>query len=100
MRVPTERSKLPDARQKSIVVATMPTVETCSSRFMIFSGEPKFRTLSQHTMISAPKMSCMPARSSKATKDEVDLPGDELMMMIRRRKLFREARLEQGLVRG
>ena len=98
MSVPTERSKLPEARQNSIVVATMPTVETCSSRFMMFSGDPKLRTVSQQTRMSAPRMSCMPARSSRARKGEAGLGDSELM--VRRRGIFRGAGRRRGRVPG
>src|SRR4051812_3835503 len=80
IKVPTDKSKFPEARQNNMVVATIPTVETCNSKFMIFSGEPKLRTLNQHTTIRAPRMSCMPARSSSVTKADGGLAAvGELM---------------------
>ncbi len=63
--VPTERSKLPDARQKSIVQEIMPTVETASSSESRFRSVKKSFTVSEQTMTSTARMASMPACSSQ-----------------------------------
>ncbi|EGH46447.1 hypothetical protein PSYPI_30718 [Pseudomonas syringae pv. pisi str. 1704B] len=46
---PTERSKCPDARQKSMVQAAIPTVEIARPRPRMFSGDMKLSMNTAHS---------------------------------------------------
>jgi len=63
--VPTERSKFPEARQKSIVQEMMPTVETASSSESRLRSVKKSLTVNEQTMTSTARMASMPACSSQ-----------------------------------
>ena len=60
---PTERSKLPEARQKSMVDETIPTVETASSKPWRFTTERKSLTKMAEAANSRASTNNMPARS-------------------------------------
>src|SRR6266478_6487963 len=63
--VPTERSKFPDARQKSIVQEMIPTVEMASSSELWLRIVKKSLTVSAQTTTSTARMASMPACSSQ-----------------------------------
>src|SRR5256885_15280591 len=63
--VPTERSKFPEARQKSIVQEMMPTVETASSSESRLRSVKKSLTVSAQTMTSTARIASMPACSNQ-----------------------------------
>ena len=59
----TDRSKSPDARQKSMPQATMPDIDIASPRPFILIKEPKFGTKIAQTINSSAKTTSMPKLS-------------------------------------
>src|SRR5438270_5757498 len=65
---PTDRSKFPEAKQKSIVQETIPTLETASSNPCMFTFEKKLSTQREQPRNSAAITTSIPARSQKEIK--------------------------------
>src|SRR5258707_327629 len=73
---PTDRSKLPDARQNSMVHDTIPTVDTASNSPPMFTAEAKFLTNNEQPTSRAASTSNMPARSQKEIRREEEAEAE------------------------